>query len=187
MRHHRCGGCITPAHAMFPLPQWYEAAAPLHNYMAALRLAPGLDSIESAVVLQCSGLHSRRQKNFQPLQLAGSGELLFVTDTLPLTVVRSDLVSGACQVVLDGSTATASTNSSKAGEADAAVAASDGSSNTAAAPAAAAAATAALAVLGGAHAHGGSPYVHLDGHRYLRCAPNCWLWAAWRPGGGRAG
>ena len=50
-------------HVSLPLPslappQWNGPGAPLYNYMAALRLAPGLGSVERGVVLRCEALQN---------------------------------------------------------------------------------------------------------------------------------
>lgn len=44
-------------------PQWSDPGAPLHNFMAALRLNPALDAVDSGVVLRCEALNNtvRRQ------------------------------------------------------------------------------------------------------------------------------
>lgn len=39
-------------------PQWSDPGAPLHNYMAALRLNPALDAVDSGVVLRCEALNN---------------------------------------------------------------------------------------------------------------------------------
>lgn len=44
---------VPGPHAMV---QWWEAEAPLHSHMAALRLSAGLDMVDQAAVLRCPGL-----------------------------------------------------------------------------------------------------------------------------------
>lgn len=105
-----------------------------------------------------------------PLQLQGGGsgttggvgrdELLLVTDIQPLTVIRANLSSGACQLV-HGAPEIGSLHNREATSIGSSSAASGRGAAEGAAPAYA-------AVLGGAHLHGGSPFVHVGAGRYLR-------------------
>lgn len=113
----------------------------------------------------------QRQKNWMPLTLPRPGnEALFVTDIQPLTVVSADLKTGSCRLVRGvGTSAGDARNKIEEG--------SQSSTNRGGTRVdaghltggAAGGDTASLAaLLGGAHLHGGSPFVRVGPARYLR-------------------
>ncbi|KAL4419884.1 hypothetical protein ABPG75_006982 [Micractinium tetrahymenae] len=153
--------------------QWWEAEAPLHSHMAALRLSPDLHAVEHAAVLRCPGLHSMRQKNWMPLPLSQpGGELLFLTDIQPLTLVTADLATGTCRLVRGAGSAADGRNDSSeegggSGSSGRRSGGAGGAKDSAVASAAEGSAASLAAVLGGARLHGGSPFVSIGPSRYL--------------------
>ncbi|KAL4430368.1 hypothetical protein ABPG77_002174 [Micractinium sp. CCAP 211/92] len=149
--------------------QWWEAEAPLQSHMAVLRLSEGLEAVDSAVVLQCAGLHSMRQKNWMHLPIAQPiGEALFVTNIQPFTVVSCDLETGFCRLVHGPEHATGS--SSRGGGPGSPIAGLDGCGGSLQGSASEGGAASLAAVLGGTRLHGGSSFVRVGSKRYLSIA-----------------